>query len=324
MGCSSATASLLTGRERLYTTVRTLLLLATGLTGQLSLFADSAGTENSADPRSSIPMSSPERGLARAELERKPIFLLILSPDEAGEKGRADEFRAELAQKVTGSTRKRLEKDFVLIEVAFGADGLWPEAEPVGPEESPTPWDTKRARALLERRMGAIGETSVVALLNFSGKVFARFDDEVPPASKFRKLVREARGANAEFKKVFERAEKLVEVFGIALKKKKYPEACRAYLEAAKLDIPLDSRPAVDRTKRFEELEEIFEKRVAKVEEMEKKELLGEALGEYEKILASFPIPEWQDRLRARIGTLWRKIYGPNPPGGIGGTGGGR
>ncbi len=324
MWCLSAITSLPIAGGRISSIVRPLLILTTMLTGQLSLFAGSAGREDSADPPLLIPMSSAERGLARAELERKPIFLLVLPPDEGSEKGRAEAFKSELNQRVGGSTRKRLEKDYVSIEVAYRAEGGWPKAEPAGPEEDPVPWDSERARALLEKRLGAIGQTPVVALLDFSGRVFARFDDETPSGSKLRKLIRDARGANAEFKKVYERAEKLVEVFGIALKKKKYPEACRAYLEAVKLDIPLDCQPAVDRAKRFDELEEVFEKRITKVEELEKKELLGEAVGAYEKILASFPIPQWQDRLRARIGILWRKIYGPNPPGGIGGTGGGR
>ncbi len=270
-----------------------------------------------ADPPEPLQGVSAERGLARVEAERKPCLVIVI-PVAASE-----EFRAELARKIRGSTRSLVDEEFVTIEVILGEGRAWPKAEPAGPEETPIPWPTTRARAFLEGRLGQLGDAPVVSILDFAGTLLVRFDGEPPAEPRLKKAIRAARAANANRKKQFVEAETGIEKFGISLKRKQYSAACRFFMEVRQIDLPLDSKPVADRDKFREDLEKAYKDRIAKVKKLEEKNEFAQAVAEYEKILQEFPLPEWQDEMRSRIGALWRKIYGPNPPGG-GGPGGGQ
>ena len=288
--------------------------VATALLTSL-LLTSLAPTALAADPS---PVLDPGRALARAEVERKPI--LLLAAPETGREALLD-WRSGWSK----STAKRLSKEFLVIEVII-AEGKWPVAEPSGEGETPQPWDLPRARAFLEQRLGQLGTGSVVALLDFSGEVIDRSDGSLPKSSSFKKALRKALSENEVQKKAFAKVEKGNEVIGLALKKKKYRDACRAYLQVRSIKIPLDSKPASDRQERYRSIQSAFEDRNREAKKFEDDNDLGTALAEYERILAEFPIPEWQEELRAKIGRLYREIYG-NPGGGVGGgtgTGGGR
>jgi hypothetical protein len=260
------------------------------------------------DPVEPIPSVSAERGLALAVQDRKPL-LVIAIPGEV-----ASEYRLELAEKISESTRKRLAKEFITIEIVLGEKGAWPESEPGGPEEKPTPWPSATARSYLENRLGRLGEAPVIAVLDFAGILLVRFDGEPPSSSRIKKAVRGARSLNHGRKKVFEAAEKVLEQLGLALKRKQYKDACRLLIKVREFDLPLDSKPAIDREEREELLAGAYRQRVKEVEKIESKDQLAQAVAEYEKVLQQFPLPEWQSAIRLRIGVLWRKIYGRNPP----------
>ena len=85
-------------------------------------------------------MLGPGRGFARAAADRKPVFLMVV-PADSLEPARA--WKDSLGK----STQRRLAKDFIVIELLLGADGTWPKEEPAGAEETPVPWEAKRAKS---------------------------------------------------------------------------------------------------------------------------------------------------------------------------------
>ena len=284
------------------------------LSAALLVIACALALPSKTQAEENFPVLDPGRALARAEEERKPI-LLIAGPASGREK--LAEWRAGWSK----STQKRLSKEFLVIEVIV-TEGEWPTAEPAGEEETPAPWDRARARSFLEKRLGQLGEDSVIAILDFSGEIVDRSDGKIPRSTAFKKALRQALNDNEAQKKAFAKVEKGNEIVGLALKKKKYREACQTFLKVREVKIPLESKPAIDRQERYRGIQTAYESRIQEAKKFEDNNDLGTALAEYERILTEFPIPEWQDELRARIGTLYRKIYG-NPGGGTG-TGGGR
>jgi hypothetical protein len=259
-----------------------------------------------ADPPEPIATVSAERGLAIAEAERKPCLVIALP------EGSAESHRATLAERLRESSRAKLAEDFVVIEVILGAERAWPAAGP--PSGTPEPWSSERARGWLEGRLGRLGDAPVVAFLDFSGVLLARFDGDPPGEAKLKKALRGSYAANEERRKVFAGAEKGLEQIGLALKRKLYADACRIDIELRKLDLPLESKPCLEREARHEELEQAWRARLEEASKLEEKEKLAEAVVEYDKIIREFPIPERQGEVRQRHGRLLRKIYGPNPP----------
>jgi len=248
-----------------------------------------------------------ERGLARAEAERKALVVIVLPA------AIAETYRTELVKSLRASTRERLAESFVVVEVVLIEGGAWPPSEPVGPAEKPQPWTSERSRGFLEGRLGRLGEPPTLALLDFAGTLLARFDGEPPAESRLKKALRGAAAANEKRAKSFAEAEKLLEQLGLALKRKQYTEACRSLIALRAIDLPSDSKPALARQERFAELEEAYAARVATAKKLEDEDHLAEAVAELDRILQEFPLPEWQDELRRRIGILWRKIYGRGP-----------
>ena len=269
---------------------------------------EAAGADEPADPAPEpLPALAAERGLARAEAERKPIVVIALAAPAA------DGYRVGLAKSLRASTREKLAEDYIVIEVIIGDGGAWPPSEPAGPAEKPAPWSAERAKSFLEGRLGRLGDAPLLALLDFCGTALVRFDGEPPSEAKLKKALRAAAAANEKRAKTFAEAEKLLEQVGLALKRKLYTEACRTTVTLRAIDLPLDSKPAIARQERFAELETEFAARVAVAKKLEDEDQLAEAVAELDRILQEFPLPEWQDELRRKIGVLWRKIYGRSP-----------
>ena len=86
--------------------------------------------------QSPLPAEAPlgaGRGLARAAADRKPIYFVVIPANSLSAVREWQESQGK-------STRKRLDHDFIVIEVVLTAEGKWPAEEPKGEGETPVPW----------------------------------------------------------------------------------------------------------------------------------------------------------------------------------------
>lgn len=253
----------------------------------------------------------PGIGLATAAENGSPVLLLLVAPS-------GDEFEREALELLDHRSLTRTLTNLEAVRLRFkrSDDGeiLWP---PWGDEdEKGQGWNRERVRGHLEGGLGILGEASLLCLLDSYGQPLVRFDKRLPNRSKLRKALSAAvKVCNQQATLARKVAVELAKV-GVAIERKKYADACRLMLPLEEIALPRVAPVLAERDRLREKLEKNFRLRLAAAEKLEKENKLGEAAADYEKVLREFPIPGWQREVRERIGRVWRKIQGPNPPGG--------
>ena len=254
----------------------------------------------------------PGTGLAEASVERSAVLLMVIAPGDP-------DYERSVLQLLDSRSLEKAARGVgrVRLELRRGGDGriVWPSPKSDEPTEVP-PWDTARVREHLERGLGLLGEGSFIAILDNYGRPLVRYDDKLPGSSKLRKALTGARQGCAKMAKLAEWASVNLAKAGVAIEREMYADACRIILSIDELVLPRVAPEVAERDRLRDKLEKKFRKKLAAVEKLEMANKLGEAASGYEKMLQEFPIPRWQKTVRERVGRVWRKILGPNPPGG--------
>lgn len=253
----------------------------------------------------------PEIGLPRAAEKGSPVLLLLVAPSD-------DEFEREALELLGHRSLAKALAGLEAVRLRFvrSDDGKikWPPE--VDGEKKDQRWDRARVRDHLERGLGILGEGSLLCLLDSYGQPLVRYDRRLPGRSKLRKgLTSAVKVCNLQASLARKVAVELAKV-GVAIERKKYADACRLMLSLEEIALPRVAPVLTERDRLRDKLEKKFRLRLAAAEKLEKGNKLGEAAADYEKVLREFPIPGWQREVRERIGRVWRKIQGPNPPGG--------
>ena len=296
---------------------RRIVIAALALLAGLLPHVPASTAEAAPDP---VPVETvgPRRGLARMRAERRPV-LLVVAP--AASRAAVDTWWGDFGN----ATRKRLARGFVVIRLDLDAEGKWTPEDPPTEGETPQPWSEAAARTFITERLGEIGERSIIALFDCAGVLVAREDGDLPRESTLKKGLGETASRSARRERDLKTVEKGIEIVGLALKQKKTREACQTFTKIRAIDLPLDHPVAEARNGRYDELKEAYDTAFAVARKLEKDEKYSEALDTYERVLRDFPLAEWDDEVRARIGIVLGHIHGPVRGGGIGGSGqGGR
>ncbi|MEE8141709.1 MAG: hypothetical protein V3T77_01285 [Planctomycetota bacterium] len=222
----------------------------------------------------------PEPGLTQAREKRQPIFLVVPGKEP-------ESFWATLESELFRSSRIRKHlRSFVPITV-------------------PVP-----APKQVQEILGSVGNSSLLVLLDFRGKILQRWESKTPSRGVFTRELKSARLRNHQLAQRYADVEKYLERSRYALKIKKVRESVLAWLKAEEVPLPPDSEPAHKRVEVRSDLDQIYQKYLGEGSKLEEQGKWSEAVLRYEKMIKDFPFPKKIRELRRKITELWREMGG--------------
>lgn len=226
---------------------------------------------------------SPKAGAAQAQKERKPRLVVV--PGAEG-----DGYWKLLGERFLDNKKvQELLARFVVVEAAPGSAGL----------------------RRLETVLGSLENRQLVAILDFEGKLLARWKDEPPRRRAFRKAAKQAAEANQKVAQLHKAVEQSIAKARYALKQEKYRDSVLHVLAALKPELPAESELMQKAREVEAAIMKVYHKHEAEGQAAEDDKRYVQAIEKYDKMIRDFPFPERVKELRRRISELYNRIRQP-------------
>ncbi|MEM7167757.1 MAG: hypothetical protein AAF581_20065 [Planctomycetota bacterium] len=232
--------------------------------------------------RCGVSWYTPEAGATEAAKARKPQLVVVPG-------GEGDGYWKQLASLLEHRSVQKVLGHFVAVDASPESPGL----------------------AQLEHSLGSLQNRQMIVVIDFEGRLLARWKDDVPRRRVFLKGLRQAAKSNDELATTHRSVEQELAKARYALKLKEYRQAVLHVLAAKKPALPPESDLMAQVRDVQKGIDDVYRKREDEAKELEEKRHYVAAIEKYDKMIRDFPFPERMKELRRRITHIYNLIQQP-------------